>query len=254
MATCTDAVIDMTKEWPEIYNKVKDTSWFKNLVQFYYQSAGGTPTQELPISQAWQCEEDEDTKLLICSSPADARWWIVPHECTLINGLFLYIVLKKLGINVQIVEGDNHVYLRDENRKIYDLYWVPLGYHHQGYHPGITIDAGNFWDKYDLYRFMQEAGLLELIAREPHAITIESKYLPPNAMCTDIKKNIANANIIEKYMQLSARQVEECIPYVLMRVRGLTDLPTASMMLQYLLTMWQESTGKHTSLTFPLKM
>jgi hypothetical protein len=206
MSTCTGAVVDLAREWPEIYSKVKDESWFKYLAQFYYQSAGGIPSQELPISQAWQCEEDEDTKLLICSSPDDARWWIVPHECTLINGLFLYVVLKKLGINVEIVEAPEHVYLRDEIGRIYDLYWVPLGYHQQSFPPGAVIEAGNFWDKYDLYRFMQETGLLNVLAQEPHAIKPESKHLAPNALCSDIRRNIANMDIMEEYMRTSARQ------------------------------------------------
>ncbi len=33
-------IIDMNLEWPQIYEKVKHTTWFHNIATFYYEMAG----------------------------------------------------------------------------------------------------------------------------------------------------------------------------------------------------------------------
>lgn len=52
-------------------------------------------------------------------SPENIEWWICVHECTVMNGVFLYFLLRKLGYKVDIYENSEHVYLKDDECNIY---------------------------------------------------------------------------------------------------------------------------------------
>ena len=163
ISSSVNEIVDIDLEWPKIYEKVKDADWFNEVATFYYEIAGKLKVKwhEQSISKAWEYPQDgdEDTKQLNATTPADAKWWIIPHHCTIVNGLFLYLVLRNSMINVKIYDSpgifSGHVFLKDDNGRIYDLYWQPLGYsnlevNQKKYTDGSYIDSITFWDKYDI--------------------------------------------------------------------------------------------------------
>ncbi len=58
-----------------------------------------------------------------------------------------------------------HVFLKDKNEIIYDLYWQPMGYsnlevNQKQYANAISINCLDFWDKYDIpWGQIQKKGL-----------------------------------------------------------------------------------------------
>lgn len=99
-------------------------------------------------------------KELSLKDPSDIRWWIYPHNCTIMNGFFMYIIMKKSGFNISIYESNSHTFLKDNNGKVIDMYWQPLGYndkeHLKEYNDGVMVNPQEFLENYDILRFLPE--------------------------------------------------------------------------------------------------
>lgn len=165
-------IIDMIALWPSVYTKIKDTIWFNKLATFYYEMSRQKHIKwfEKPLVIAGDFKEDDffgkcdDIKQLNCTSPTMVQWWIYPHGCTVMNGMFLYLVLKNIDIKTQIYQSQNHTFLKDEQNQIYDMYWQPLGYcaesHMYEYNNAIINNPIDFWTDYDFIYWMKLADLL----------------------------------------------------------------------------------------------
>lgn len=156
---------DMNTLWPQVYKALKDKPEFKALVESYYSFFSLEDT-EAPVWELYEDDSDEDIKTIMevpPSSPEDPRWFIYPHACTHINGMFLYLALKMYDMDVDIYESSRHVFLKDEEGRLYDLYHQPLGYDKDGdemYRGAVKKEPVEFWEEYDMYRFMKEDGVI----------------------------------------------------------------------------------------------
>ena len=208
------SVADMTALWPELYAQSRTQKWFQKLARFYYWffSADETlpPTKTNSSSEHHQkssiatvalpefkniyeqeaaygkAEWDLLMSANLVQTPSDARWWIVPRCCTIINGVLLYVMMKRSSGNVTaastaddsgkkydklcIYETESHVFLVDEaDNTIYDLYWQPLGYHvdHEdvcSYRNAKRVQSPNhFFAKYDLAYSLMKQDALDLL-------------------------------------------------------------------------------------------
>lgn len=158
-------LIDFKVEWPLMYNKIKDTVWFKAIAIYYSEKMTTDDKVKLNYKSSpvivvtgMEKEQDEETKTILqkAKSPENVEWWIVPHDCLCVNGFFLYLVMTYMGFKVIIYEAKNHIFLRDDKGRIADLYWQPLNIVDidSEYETGVEISPLDLWHKYDLIRFM----------------------------------------------------------------------------------------------------
>lgn len=156
-------VVDLRALWPELYARAKSAPWFSRLVGLYYSLAG---VDDLGVPIGRHVGDDDDEVDLSCDSPTAPEWWILPHGCTIINGVFLYVVLRRLGYPVTIYESRTHVFLRDDLGAVYDLYWQPLGISDERaeeYARGRKVAPEEYWEKYDVYLALAAEGVLDTI-------------------------------------------------------------------------------------------
>src|SRR5581483_8206252 len=104
-------LVDLFKEWPILFAAVKNSKWFDYLARLYYSFLNGQEEGEdqEPETSQWKKQpaylhyleanpnqgDDKEIKLLqqeAIADPSDVRWWIVPHQCVVMNGLFLYML------------------------------------------------------------------------------------------------------------------------------------------------------------------
>lgn len=123
---------NLSELWPSIYERVKDTEWFRAIAIFYFSADGYNPDYTAtPVSLGTmhllgineQQQVQVNAMLKDVKSPYDPRWWILPYDSSDTNGLFLYLVMMYSGFKVNIYTNDNHTYLRNGEMIIVDLFW-----------------------------------------------------------------------------------------------------------------------------------
>ena len=143
--------------WVALYLEIFDKDWFKDLVSWYYDGE----SEDIPISMldSFGGIEMKDVheilhgtsgEMKIPDSKLDQRWWIIPCQCYITNGVFLYTIFKKLGRNnIKIYEKygeDFHVFLKEDDY-VYDMYYASIGKEYD-YLGGEEISEDKFIKKY----------------------------------------------------------------------------------------------------------
>ena len=70
------------------------------------------------------------TAMTAAKSPEDIEWWILLHDCGMVNGVFLFHLLKKAfpGSTFTVLTSYlEHVWVQDEKGQNLDLYWPYVG-------------------------------------------------------------------------------------------------------------------------------
>ncbi len=190
---------DLKIEWPKIYKKVYERDWFKAIALFYYTFSfdfkGDTDYKSRPIIKTTSmCTEDDDETrqvLIGANSPDNPEWWITPHDCYMINGVFMYLVMTYAGYKIKIYQGINHIFLRDDNLVIVDLYWQPLDIinttmANEEYNEGMEIMPLDLWLNLDVLRFMIHDPMLYFIFTD--------SLINLNTMNDHVKKMLSSLN------------------------------------------------------------
>jgi hypothetical protein len=159
--------LDIKKEWPKIYQRVKKAKWFDTIANYYATqmsfdiNKGNYKTTPIIKILNLDKKSNPETKLVLegATSPEKAEWWITPFDCYCINGFFLFIILSYCGYKVKIYHNKQHIYLKDNKNRILDLYWQPLGLHlltpyKDHYTKGVEILPLDLWHSYDTLRFL----------------------------------------------------------------------------------------------------
>lgn len=154
--TSKDIFVDFRVEWPKLYNKIKDTKWFHNIASYYSSMMIDTVIKgdykTYPIIRIMNMENNTPSSkdvLFNATSPSKPEWWITPGDCFCVNGIFIFLIMIYSGHKVKIYANSKHIFLRNEQNKILDLYY-PQYSNCDDYKDAKEILPLDLWHSYDV--------------------------------------------------------------------------------------------------------